>query len=124
MAFGLFRKRQALAPGPVAQVPTVAEVAPPEPERDSAREILELLELELGALIRQLERAAQSVAGGAESTASTLSTIRQRTDALTGQTSAAQTTATTFAQAADKFTHSAEGIGAQVRNASRLADDA
>jgi methyl-accepting chemotaxis protein len=124
MAFGLFRKRQALAPDPVAQPVVTAEVTLPEPERDSAREILELLELELGALIRQLERAAQSVAGGAESTASTLSTIRQRTDALTGQTSAAQTTATTFAEAAGKFTHSAEGIGAQVRNASRLADDA
>ena len=34
-------------------------------------------------MIRQLERAANSVAGGAEATAATLSTIRQRTDALT-----------------------------------------
>ncbi len=80
-------------------------------EADSAKEILELLELELGGMIRQLERAANSVAGGAEATAATLSTIRQRTDALTGRTSAAQTTATTFSQAADKFTHSAQGIG-------------
>ena len=60
-------------------------------------------------MIRQLERAAHSVAGGAEATAATLSTIRQRTDALTGRTSAAQITATTFSQAADKFTHSARG---------------
>jgi len=44
--------------------------------------------------------------------------------ALTGRTSAAQSTATTFSQAADKFTHSAEGIGSQVLNASRLADQA
>ena len=93
-------------------------------ESDSAREILELLELELGAMIRQLERAANSVAGGAEATAATLSTIRQRTDALTGRTSAAQSTATTFSQAADKFTHSAQGIGSQVRDASKLADQA
>jgi len=90
----------------------------------SSQEILELLELELGAMIRQLERAANSVAGGAEATAVTLSTIRQRTDALTGRTSAAQSTATTFSQAADKFTHSAEGIGSQVRDASKLADQA
>ena len=75
-------------------------------------------------MIRQLERAANSVAGGAEATAATLSTIRQRTDALTGRTSAAQSTATTFAQAAEKFTHSAEGIGSQVRDASKLADQA
>src|SRR5258705_10688746 len=71
-------------------------------------------------MIRQLERAANSVAGGAEATAATLSTIRQRTDALTNRTSAAQGTATTFSQAADKFTQSAQGIGAQVRDAASL----
>lgn len=128
MAFGLFRKR---VPAPVApavepRVPAAA-VAPDTSapaEGDSAKEILELLELELGAMIRQLERAANSVAGGAEATAATLTTIRQRTDALTGRTSAAQGTATTFSQAADKFTHSAEGIGSQVRDASKLADEA
>jgi methyl-accepting chemotaxis protein len=128
MAFGLFRKR---LPEPAA--PAVAPEAVPTPaaadassasDGDSAREILELLELELGAMIRQLERAAHAVAGGAEATAATLSTIRQRTDALTGRTSAAQSTATTFSQAADKFAVSAEGIGSQVRDASNLADQA
>ena len=121
MAFGLFQRpeaKPAAVDAPVA--PAVADV----PHHDSAREILELLELELGAMIRQLERAANSVAGGAQSTAATLSNIRARTDALTGRTSAAQSTATTFSQAAEKFTHSAEGIGAQVRDASKLADQA
>lgn len=125
MAFGLFRKRQ---PDQAAQVPPPEKIVASEvsttSEADSASDILELLELELGALIRQLERAATSVAGGAESTASTLSAIRARTDVLADRSSAAQSTATTFAQAADKFTHSAEGIGAQVRDASRLADEA
>jgi methyl-accepting chemotaxis protein len=128
MAFGLFRKRRlepaapAIEPEPVKATGTAA--ASSVPETNSTQEILELLELELGALIRQLERAANSVAGGAEATATTLSTIRQRTDALTERTSAARSTATTFSQAADKFTHSAEGIGAQVRGASKLADQA
>jgi methyl-accepting chemotaxis protein len=127
MAFGLFRKRvpASAAPAIEPKVPTaaaVADAAAASAESDSAKEILELLELELGAMIRQLERAAGSVASGAEATAATLSTIRQRTDALTGRTSAAQTTATTFSQAADKFTHSARGIGAQVRDAGKLAD--
>src|SRR5579862_3700770 len=36
---------------------------------DWAKEIIDLLELELGAMIRQLERAANSVASGAEATA-------------------------------------------------------
>src|SRR5712671_1063136 len=126
MAFGLFRKRlpEPVTPAPEPKAATAPVDAPAAPESDSAREILELLELELGAMIRQLERAAHSVAGGAEATAATLSTIRQRTDALTGRTSAAQNTATAFSQAADKFTHSAEGIGSQVRDASKLADQA
>src|SRR4051794_37922037 len=126
MAFGLFRKRlpEPVAPAPEPKAAAAPADAPATPESDSAREILELLELELGAMIRQLERAANSVAGGAEATAATLSTIRQRTDALTGRTTAAQTTATTFSQAADKFTHSSQGIGEQVRDAGKLADQA
>jgi len=127
MAFGLFRKRP---PEPAALAveaavkPTIVAEAFAASDTDSSKEILELLELELGAMIRQLERAASSVAGGAEATATTLSTIRQRTDALNGRSNAAQSTATIFSQAAEKFTHSAEGIGSQVRNASKLADQA
>jgi methyl-accepting chemotaxis protein len=125
MAFGLFRKRL-----PEAAMPDIslAPVTAPEPvaadNHDSAREILELLELELVAMIRQLERAANSVASGAQSTATTLSAIRHRADALTDRTSDAQATAETFSQAAEKFTQSAHGIGAQVRDASKLADEA
>jgi len=128
MALGFLRKRP-LEPAAPAVEPMPAAPAPAPPgsaasDSDSAKAILELLELELGAMIRQLERAANSVAGGAEATAATLSTIRQRTDALTGHTSSAQSTAAMFAQAAEKFTHSAEGIGSQVRGASDLADQA
>jgi len=127
MAFGLFGKRVPEPVAPAVEAQAAAAAAPTEvvtTDVDSARAILELLELELGAMIRQLERAANSVSGGAEATAATLSTIRQRTDALTGRTSAAQSTATTFSQAADKFTQSAQGIGSQVRDAGKLADQA
>lgn len=133
MAFGLFGKRVPKAAAPAAEAkavtnsaaaPTAAATEAASPDSDSAKAILDLLELELGGMIRQLERAASSVAGGAEATAATLSTIRQRTDALTGHTSAAQTTATTFSQVADKFTQSAQGIGSQVRDAGKLADQA
>jgi len=128
MAFGLFRKRlpepSVPAVEPEVIMPASVAEASAASDADSARQILELLELELGGMIRQLERAASSVAGGAEATAATLSTIRQRTDVLTGRSSAAQSTATIFSQAADKFTHSAEGIGSQVRGAGKLADQA
>ena len=107
-----------------AQAAKAMVVAEPMAEPDSAREILELLDLELGGLIRQLERAAQSVAGGAQSTAATLATIRERTAALSGRSGAARSTATSFAEVSDKFTRSAEGIGAQVRDAGKLADEA
>jgi methyl-accepting chemotaxis protein len=126
MAFGLRRKRvpAALAVEPEVAAPAAASEAATTAaaDADSARQILELLELELGGMIRQVERAANSVAGGAEATAATLADIRERTDALTGRTSAAQGTATTFAHAAEKFTQSAVGIGAQVRDAGKLAD--
>jgi methyl-accepting chemotaxis protein len=127
MAFGLFKKRVPELAVPAAE--TKAQAPAPgttetSDDGDSAKAILELLEVELGAMIRQLERAANSVAGGAEATAATLSTIRQRTDALTSRSSAAQSTAATFSHAADKFTQSAQGIGAQVRDAGKLADQA
>ena len=131
MAFGLFGKRVPRPAVPAATPPdsTVVPAAAPTTdaasnEGDSSKAILDLLELELGGMIRQLERAAHSVAGGAEATAATLATIRQRTDALTGHTSTAQTAATTFSEVADKFTQSAEGIGSQVRDAGKLADQA
>jgi methyl-accepting chemotaxis protein len=125
MALSLFKKRlpEPAAPAMASAAPIPAE-APAAPETDSARELLELLELELGGMIRQLERAANSVANGAEATAATLATIRQRADALSGRSSTAQDTATTFARAAEKFTHSADGIGSQVRAAGQLADQA
>jgi methyl-accepting chemotaxis protein len=122
MAFGLFRKQvpelATHAAEPAAATVDNAAVT----ETDTAKEILELLELELGGMIRRLERAAQSVAGGAQASAATLATIRERTDALTRRTSVAKSTATTFAHAAEKFTQSAGGIGTQVREAGKLAD--
>jgi Methyl-accepting chemotaxis protein (MCP) signalling domain len=107
---------------PVVDRPGTPADAADNAGSDWAKEILDLIELEVGSMIRRLERAAISVAGGAESTASTLTTIRRRTDALIGRTSAAQATTTSFSQAAEKFTLSAHDIAAQVRDARRLAD--
>src|SRR5579863_3326105 len=127
MAIGLFRKT---APPPPEPAPEAQAKAAPSvdiddnSEAESTRQILELLEIELGGMIRQLERAASSVAGGSEATAATLSAVRQRTDALSVRSSAAQSTAAIFSQAAGKFADSAEAIGSQVRSAGQLADEA
>src|SRR5581483_12195617 len=110
MAFGFLKKRVP-EPETPAQQPAEPEPVPaaaPASDRDSVGEILELLELELGGTIRKLERAAHSVAHGAEATAATLATIRERTDALSGRSSQAQGTASTFALTAEKFTQSAQ----------------
>jgi methyl-accepting chemotaxis protein len=127
MAIGLFRKA---APPPPAPAPQ--SQAKPGPvtedgdysEAESVRQILELLEIELGGMIRQLERAASSVANGADATAATLAAVRERTDSLSSRSNEAQSTATIFSQAADKFADSAKGIGSQVRDAGKLADEA
>ena len=106
MAIGLFRKSVPKPPSPglEAQAKPVAVAAVADnSEAESSRQILELLEIELGGMIRQLERAASSVAGGAQATAATLSTVRQRTDALSLRSNEAQSTAATFSQAAGKF---------------------
>jgi methyl-accepting chemotaxis protein len=128
MALALFRKRTSAAADAEPSVPAPAANAPPatgtEAIRDPAKDILGLLELELGAMIRQLEHTATSVAGGADGTAATLQTLRQRTDALTGRAGTASQTAVTFTEAADRFTSSADGINSQVREAGRLADQA
>jgi methyl-accepting chemotaxis protein len=126
MAIGLFRKAApALAPTPESQAkPAVVTEPADNSEAESIRQILELLEIELGGMIRRLERAAGSVAGGAEATAVTLATVRQRTDALSQRSSEAESTAAIFSHAADKFADSAKGIGSQVRDAGKLADEA
>ncbi len=127
MAIGLFRKAAPPppAPGPESRVKAVSVMEDADnSEAESVRQILELLEIELGGMIRQLERAASSVAGGAEATATTLAAVRQRTDALSVRSSEAQSTAATFSQAAAKFADSAKGIGSQVRDAGKLADEA
>jgi methyl-accepting chemotaxis protein len=107
-----------------AAEPAVPDALPGAGEHNAAADILDLLEVELQALVRQLERAATSVAGGAQSTAQSLSAIRSRAEALTGQTREAQTTAATFSQVADAVTESARGIGAQIKDAGHLADQA
>ncbi len=127
MAIGLFRKAAPpTTPAVLASPADPASVAEAvdHPETESIRQILELLEIELGGMIRQLERAAGSVSGGAEATEATLAAVRQRTDALSLHSSEAENTAAIFSQAAGKFAESAKGIGSQVRDAGKLADEA
>lgn len=91
---------------------------------DASKEILALLELELGAMIHQLDRAANSVAGGAQATEIKLSIIHSLTESLVARTRDAQATADTISKAAEKFALSARDIATQVKEAGGLADGA
>jgi methyl-accepting chemotaxis protein len=128
MAFSFRRRResaQVVTQSAPADAKKVADAAPARAAQiDSARRTLELLELDLVAMVRQVERAAGSVADGAASTAETLSTIRDRTAALNERTGEAGQTATIFSQASEAFAKSAADIGSQVMNAAGLADQA
>jgi methyl-accepting chemotaxis protein len=126
MAFP-FHRRQQSVPTIAASEPVMApaaEAAPAAAADDAAKRTLELLELDLVAMVRQVERAAASVADGAASTSETLSTIRERTAVLTERTGEAGQTATTFSQASEAFAKSAADIGSQVMSAAGLADQA
>jgi methyl-accepting chemotaxis protein len=127
MAFSFRRRQRETAETPALEQPVAAAAAKPPSvgtEAESAQRTLELLELDLVAMVRQVERAAATVADGAASTAETLGTIRERTAALTARTGEAGRTAATFSQASEAFATSAAGIGAQVMNAAGLADQA
>ena len=130
MAFFFRRRResaQAVVASAAADAPKTAEAIPApasSAQTDSAKRTLELLELDLVAMVRQVERAAASVADGSASTAETLSTIRERTVALSERTGEAGRNASTFSQASEAFAKSASDIGSQVMNAAGLADQA
>lgn len=122
------RRRQESAETPSAALPQAAP-AEAKPQAageacDTAQRTLELLELDLVAMVRQVERAAVSVADGAASTADTLATIRERTAALSQRTGEAGQTATIFSEASEAFAKSAADIGTQVMSAAGLADQA
>jgi methyl-accepting chemotaxis protein len=126
MAFS-FRRRQQESAEIAAEVPAAAPAvatASPDPSDSEAKRTLELLELDLVAMVRQVERAASSVADGASSSAEILATIRERTAALTERTDEAGQTATIFSDASQAFAKSAADIGSQVMNAAGLADQA
>jgi methyl-accepting chemotaxis protein len=132
-----FKSNTALAEvASTAPDPAPSKVPPPDPSaadspslpdqsrHDSALEIIDLLELDLMAMIRHVERAADAVKQGAESTAQTLHGIRGRSNALSEQTRSAKRTADAFAHISEEFTQSSHDITDQVRNAGALADKA
>ena len=88
------------------------------------RETIDLLELDLGAMIREVERAAASVRGGASASAEALAAIRVNTETLAAKSQDAKRDADQVAGATVELAQSSGEIDQQVRVAGSLTDDA
>src|SRR5579884_783562 len=117
------RRRQPeppLAPTP----PATAPVAAPVRGTTSIRETIDLLELDLSAMIREVAGAAAAVRGGASASAEALAAIRARTEILAAKSQDARQDAEEVAAAAVDLVQSSAEIDQQVRAANSLTDEA
>lgn len=102
----------------------------PAPERGTAssattiRETIDLLELDLSAMIGEVERAAASVRGGASASAEALASIRASTESLAAKSQDAKRDAEQVAGATFELAQASSEIDQQVRVAGSLTDDA
>jgi methyl-accepting chemotaxis protein len=88
------------------------------------RETIDLLELDLGAAIRAVGRAADIVQQGARSSSETLASIRARTEDLSAKSESARRDTLQFAQAAEELARTSGEIDRRVKEADALAQDA
>lgn len=115
----------AAASAPAPQTP--AETGPTPPDSgtaDAARDILELIEIDLISMVRKVEEAASAVRSGAGATETALAAIRERTGDLGGRIDTAQSTTSDLQKTADMFAGTAQQIGEQVRAADSLTREA
>ncbi|MDI1345915.1 MAG: methyl-accepting chemotaxis protein [Pseudolabrys sp.] len=103
-------------------------VAPADPlaasNTASIRETIDLLELDLSAMIRDVASAAASVRSGASASAEALAAIQVRTATLAAQAQDAKRDALLVADATVELAQSSNEIDKQVRAAGALTDDA
>jgi len=122
-----FRRKPPPLLAPVAP-PAAAPVPAAKPDSPSSatsiRETIDLLELDLSAMIREVERAAAAVRGGASASAEALTAIRSSTEIIAAKSQDAKRDADQVAGATYELAQSSSQIDQQVRVASSLTDDA
>src|SRR4051812_34209196 len=122
----IFARRETAAL-PVAEAPpAVPEIAVVETGTPLAavRETINLIETDLAAMIRDVQRAADAVRGGTRETAEVLGTIRSQSESLAALAGRAAENANHLAGATEEFAQSSDEIGRQVREAGTLSEDA
>jgi methyl-accepting chemotaxis protein len=126
-SLSLFTRRVADAALPAVEAPaTVPEATIDQSQARLAaiRETIDLIEIDLAAMIRDVHRAANAVRSGTRASADMLGAIHGQSEQLA--TMAAQSTenASHLASATEEFAKSSDEIGRQVREAGTLTDDA
>jgi methyl-accepting chemotaxis protein len=110
------------------KVPVILEGAPLSPDAvdrlSAIRETIDLLELDLGAMIRAVELAADKVQLGARASAESLGAIQNQTETLAAKSQDAKFNAVQFAQSSEELAQSFSEVGHSVREADTLAREA
>lgn len=88
------------------------------------RETIDLLELDLGAMIRTVEQAANEVCLGVRASGDSLDAIRGRAETLVARSQDAKFNAVQFAQSSEELAQSFSEVGQRVREADALAGSA
>lgn len=88
------------------------------------RETIDLIEVDLAAMIRAVHRATDAVRAGTRASADMLGAIRQQSEQLAAKATESTENATHLASATEEFAKSSDEIGRQVREAGALTDDA
>jgi methyl-accepting chemotaxis protein len=112
---------------PEADAPPAAADLPAEDSTTrlaAIRETIDLIETDLAAMIRDVQRAADAVRGGTRETSEVLGAIRGQSEQLAALTGQATDNASQLANATEEFAQSAGEIGRQVREAGTLSEDA
>ena len=88
------------------------------------RETIDLIEVDLAAMIKDVQRAADAVRGETRTSAETLGAIRLQSEQVAAMATQATEGAAHLANATEEFAKSADEIGRQVREAGTLTDEA
>jgi methyl-accepting chemotaxis protein len=110
----------------VATVPLAPEASTDQADARlvAIRETIDLIEIDLAAMIRDVHRAADAVRSGTCASAEMLGAIRQQSEQLAGRATQSTENATQLASATEEFAKSSDEIGRQVREAGTLTDEA
>lgn len=108
------------APG----LPSIADRVPEQSQSGAIRETINLLESDLGIMIRDVQRACGLVCQDSGDSASATQRIAQDTNRLVSQADAASRDLSQLAAAIDELARASDDIGVQVRKADDLSNQA